>query len=72
LSTSALKGRPVFIVDDEADATNLNTKVNQKDFSAINRHIKAIRNDGSSCIYLQVTATPQAVLLQKKIGVQTG
>jgi len=38
--------------------------VNQNEITAINQHIRDIRNSCASCIYLQVTATPQAVLLQ--------
>ena len=59
-----LDGRPLFIIDDEADAASLNTKVNQSDISKINGHISDIRKSANSCVYLQVTATPQAVLLQ--------
>ena len=68
LNSQVLSGRTVMIIDDEADAASLNTLVNQDDEerSKINDHITAIRTAGSSCIYLQVTATPQAVLLQTK------
>lgn len=64
LNTGLLKERPLFIIDDEADAASLNTKINQSDVSKINRHISDIRNSANSCVYLQVTATPQAILLQ--------
>jgi hypothetical protein len=57
-------GRTVFIVDDEADAASLNTQVNRNTISTMNRRLAEICNTASSCIYLQVTATPQAVLLQ--------
>jgi hypothetical protein len=57
-------GRSIFIVDDEADAASLNTQVNRNTISTINKRLTEIRNIASSCIYLQVTATPQAVLLQ--------
>ena len=63
-SSDILKGRPVFIVDDEADAASLNTLVNQSDQSAINKHLEAIIKLATSSFYLQVTATPQALLLQ--------
>jgi hypothetical protein len=63
-SSNYLSGRSLFIIDDEADAASLNTKVNQNDISAINKHLSSIRDMASSCIYLQVTATPQAVILQ--------
>jgi len=57
-------GRTVFVVDDEADAASLNTQVNKGLISTINQRLTEICNTASSCIYLQVTATPQAVLLQ--------
>jgi hypothetical protein len=68
LNSQMLSDRAVMIIDDEADAASLNTLVNQDDEerSRINEHITAIRKAGASCIYLQVTATPQAVLLQTK------
>jgi hypothetical protein len=66
LNSKFLEGNALFILDDEADAASLNTKVNKKDISSINKYINAIRKTASSCIYLQVTATPQAVLLQTK------
>ncbi|MDR2345953.1 MAG: Z1 domain-containing protein [Planctomycetaceae bacterium] len=64
LATNYLKDRVIMIIDDEADAASLNTRINQDDISVINQHINDIRSNGHSCIYLQVTATPQAVLLQ--------
>ena len=64
LNSEYLKDKNVMIIDDEADAASLNTRINQDDISVINEHISAIRTAGASCIYLQVTATPQAVLLQ--------
>lgn len=67
-STNFCAGNPLFIVDDEADAASPNTKVNQKDVSAINRTLNAIKKTSSSSIYLQVTGTPQSLLLQTKIA----
>lgn len=63
-STGFMKGNPLFIVDDEADAASLNTLVNRKKQSSINRYLDAIKNGASSSLYLQVTGTPQAILLQ--------
>jgi len=63
-SSKYLEGRGIFIIDDEADAASLNTKINQDEISAINTHISTIRGLASSCIYMQVTATPQAIILQ--------
>ncbi|MDR1895871.1 MAG: hypothetical protein LBR10_03675 [Prevotellaceae bacterium] len=64
VNSTFLTGRTLFLLDDEADAASLNAKVNQNEITAINKHIRDIRGACSSCIYLQVTATPQAVLLQ--------
>lgn len=63
-STGFMKGNPLFIVDDEADAASLNTLVNRGGKSSINRYLDAMKNGSSSSIYLQVTGTPQALLLQ--------
>ena len=63
-STGFMKGNPLFIVDDEADAASLNTLVNRGHQSSINKYLDLIKNGASSSIYLQVTGTPQAVLLQ--------
>jgi hypothetical protein len=63
-STGFMKGNPLFIVDDEADAASLNTLVNRNGQSSINKYLDTIKNGASSSLYLQVTATPQAILLQ--------
>ena len=63
-STGFMKGNPLFIIDDEADAASLNTLVNRGRQSSINKHLDSIKNGASSSIYLQVTGTPQAILLQ--------
>lgn len=63
-STGFMKGNPLFIVDDEADAASLNTLVNRYRQSSINKYLDMIKNDASSSMYLQVTGTPQAILLQ--------
>ena len=64
-TTNALSGNPILIVDDEADATSLNTKVNKvNEVSKINEQLTKIRSLATGCIYLQVTGTPQAILLQ--------
>ncbi|MDR1583863.1 MAG: Z1 domain-containing protein [Prevotellaceae bacterium] len=64
VNSTFLTGRTLFLLDDEADAASLNAKVNQNEITAINQHIRDIRCTCASCIYLQITATPQAVLLQ--------
>ena len=63
-STGFMKGNPLFIVDDEADAASLNTLVNRDRQSSINKYLDSIKLGASSSIYLQVTGTPQALLLQ--------
>jgi hypothetical protein len=63
-STGFMKGNPLFIVDDEADAASLNTLVNRNGQSSINKYLDSIKNGASSSLYLQVTGTPQAILLQ--------
>lgn len=63
-SSNFCAGNPLFIVDDEADAASLNTQVNRKGQSTINRNLEAIKKTTSSSIYLQVTGTPQSIFLQ--------
>ncbi len=63
-STGFMKGNPLFIVDDEADAASLNTLINRNGQSSINRYLTSIKNGATSSLYLQVTGTPQAILLQ--------
>lgn len=65
-TTGFMKGNPLFIVDDEADAASLNTFINRNgnQFSSINKYLNSIRNGAASSLYLQVTGTPQAILLQ--------
>jgi len=63
-STGFMKGNPLFVIDDEADAASLNTLVNRNRQSSINKYLDSIKNGASSSLYLQVTGTPQAILLQ--------
>lgn len=65
-STKFCAGNPLFIVDDEADAASLNTLVNKNKQSTINKNLEAIKNTTSSSIYLEVTGTPQSILLQTR------
>lgn len=65
-STQFCIGNPLFIVDDEADAASLNTLVNRQSQSQINKRLEEIKKTSSSSIYLEVTGTPQANLLQTK------
>ncbi|MED4909387.1 Z1 domain-containing protein [Brevibacillus centrosporus] len=63
-STGFMKGNPLFIIDDEADAASLNTLVNRNQKSSINRYLEEIKTKAACSIYLQVTGTPQSILLQ--------
>ena len=63
-TTGFMKGNPLFVIDDEADAASLNTLVNKDRQSSINKYLDSIKNGTSSSLYLQVTGTPQALLLQ--------
>lgn len=65
-STNFCTGNPLFIVDDEADAASLNTQVNRNRQSTINRNLLEIKKTTSSSIYMQVTGTPQSILLQTR------
>ncbi|WP_342553731.1 Z1 domain-containing protein [Paenibacillus sp. FSL R7-0652] len=63
-STGFMKGNALFIIDDEADAASLNTLVNKSRKSSINKYLDEIKSRAACSIYLQVTGTPQAILLQ--------
>ncbi len=63
-SSHYCEGNALFIVDDEADAASLNTLVNKDSQSTINKRLTEIKNTAASSIYLQVTGTPQALLMQ--------
>ena len=67
-STGFMKGNPLFIIDDEADAASLNTLVNRNRQSSINKYLDSIKNGASSSLYLQVTGTPQAIFLQTLVS----
>lgn len=59
-----LKLNPLFVLDDEADAESLNTLINEHKVSSVNRFISRIRKSTVINVYLQVTATPENLLLQ--------
>lgn len=63
-SSGVVAGNPLFILDDEADASSLNTLVNKNKQSTINKYLDEINQLSIGSIYLQSTATPQALLLQ--------
>lgn len=57
-------GRDIIIIDDEADAASLNTKINKQQVSTINSRLNDLKELSNNSVYIQVTATPQALLLQ--------
>jgi len=65
--TARAKGLSTLIVDDEADQASLNTYTNKgsDQISKINEVITEFRNYFPVNTYLQVTATPQALFLQR-------
>ena len=65
-SQENLKGYPLVIVDDEADAASLNTNADKqdKDASTINKLLNEIKNSCCQSLFIQLTATPQPLLLQ--------
>lgn len=67
VSQSYLKGYPLVIVDDEADAASLNTNADKpKEASTVNRHLDDIKNACCQSLFIQLTATPQSILLQSE------
>lgn len=68
VASSFVKGNSLFIVDDEADAASPNTLVNSNRVSTINSRLTNIRDASIGSVYLQVTGTPQALLLQSSIS----
>jgi len=68
IASKLLNERPLFIIDDEGDAASLNNLINKDEQTKINQHIESIINNSTSSIYLQVTATPQSIILQSKLS----
>ena len=68
VASSFVKGNSLFIVDDEADAASPNTLVNSRRVSTINSRLTNIRDSSIGSVYLQVTGTPQALLLQSTMS----
>ena len=63
LSVENSRGEPLLLIDDEADAASLNTKVNKGDVSTINGLIRDLIAVAPCSLYLQTTATPFGNLL---------
>jgi len=68
LNTNICKGLFLVIFDDEADASSLNTLVNKDKVSTINKRLSEIKASAANTIYVEVTATPQAVILQTSMS----
>lgn len=62
-----VRGLSCLIIDDEADQASLNTRAGRDDgsTSTINERIAELRGFFEKNTYLQVTATPQALFLQR-------
>lgn len=59
--------KTVAVIDDEADQASLNTRINDRQRrppSTINQSIRDLRSYLNSNVFLQTTATPQALFLQ--------
>jgi Z1 domain len=69
LSRLPMVGRPVLVIDDEADQAGLNTWVRRKEESTTYRKLLGLRRLVPHHSYLQYTATPQAPLLINLIDV---
>ncbi len=68
LNTGLCRGMILVIFDDEADSSSLNTLINKHRVSTINRKLTEIKSTAANTIYIEVTATPQAVLLQTNLS----
>ena len=68
LNTGVCRGLILTIFDDEADASSLNTLVNRNRVSTINKRLAEIKSTAAYTIYIEVTATPQAVILQTAVS----
>ncbi|MGM9763603.1 MAG: Z1 domain-containing protein [Candidatus Cryptobacteroides sp.] len=68
VASNTFRGLPLVIFDDEGDSASLNTLVNRHRTSTINTRLQEIKNTATSSLYFEVTATPQAILLQSIIS----
>ena len=68
VASNTFRGLPLVIFDDEGDAASLNTLVNRHRVSTINSRLDAIKSTATSSLYFEVTATPQAIILQSIIS----
>lgn len=70
VGTMGAHGLPTMIIDDEADQASLNTYTSKGtgEISKINNLITELRKFFQTNTYLQVTATPQSLFLQRPDG----
>lgn len=68
VSSGLNKGLYLTVFDDEADAASLNTLINKNRTSTINNYLNKIKKSAAGYLYFQVTATPQAVILQSQFS----
>lgn len=68
VASNTFKALPLVIFDDEGDAASLNTLVNRHRVSPINKKLQEIKDTAVSSLYFEVTATPQAILLQSIVS----
>ena len=68
VASQSFRGLPLVLFDDEGDAASLNTLVNRHRVSTINKRLDDIKKTATTTIYFEVTATPQALLLQSIIS----
>ncbi|WP_274572488.1 hypothetical protein [Neisseria leonii] len=62
-----MKDYTLIIIDDEADAASLNTNADKAiERSAVNRHLDDIKSVCCQSLFIQLTATPQTLLLQNE------
>ena len=66
LNKDYLKSYQSYIIDDEADAASLDTNQSKKTAkkSKINELLSNIKSATIQCFFIQLTATPQSILLQ--------
>lgn len=68
VASDTFRGLPLVIFDDEGDAASLNTLVNRKRISSINKRLTEIKDTATATLYFEVTATPQAIILQSLVS----
>ncbi len=68
LNTLDVSNAKAVVFDDEADFGSLNSKINKEEQSVIHSLIRRLRSTFNETKFIQVTATPQAVFLQREEG----